>query len=108
MTWGEDSGAAGRGGEPAVGCCVDARDSPCRPRSAAADAAAPLPADLGMLTVCLIWGLNFSVTKWRIAQIPPLAFTAIRFLARRACCLWLILRLAEGKPSRCLDRRWFG
>ena len=27
-----------------------------------------------MLLVCLIWGMNFSITKWPGDQIPPLAF----------------------------------
>jgi drug/metabolite transporter (DMT)-like permease len=48
-----------------------------------------------MLTVCLIWGLNFSVTKLAIGQMPPLAFTAIRF-ASASVLLWLILRVSEG------------
>ncbi|HMH55348.1 MAG TPA: DMT family transporter, partial [Gemmatimonadales bacterium] len=64
--------------------------------------AAPLPRrpaltaqDAGMLLVCLIWGLNFSVTKIALDQIPPLPFTAIRFAAA-SLLLWLVLRLAEG------------
>ncbi|MGH7525656.1 MAG: DMT family transporter [Gemmatimonadales bacterium] len=58
----------------------------------------PLPAaaDLGMLTVCLIWGLNFSVTKLAIEEIPPLAFTAVRF-ATASALLWVILRMSEGE-----------
>jgi drug/metabolite transporter (DMT)-like permease len=51
--------------------------------------------DLGMLTVCLIWGLNFSITKFTIVQMPPLAFTAVRF-AIASGLLWLILRATEG------------
>jgi drug/metabolite transporter (DMT)-like permease len=71
--------------------------------------AAPLPrspavglsGDIAMLTVCLIWGLNFSVTKLALAQIPPLPFTAVRFLVS-SLLLWLILRVVEGpvKPPR--------
>jgi drug/metabolite transporter (DMT)-like permease len=57
--------------------------------------ASRLSSDLAMLTVCLIWGLNFSVTKLSLAQIPPLPFTAVRFLVS-SLLLWLILRLAEG------------
>ena len=64
--------------------------------------ASPLPRrplltsqDAGMLLVCLIWGLNFSVTKIALDQIPPLPFTAIRFVAA-SLLLWLVLRLAEG------------
>jgi drug/metabolite transporter (DMT)-like permease len=47
-----------------------------------------------MLLVCLIWGLNFSVTKLALAQIPPLPFTAVRFIIS-SLLLWLILRIAE-------------
>jgi drug/metabolite transporter (DMT)-like permease len=52
-------------------------------------------ADLGMLLVCLIWGFNFSVTKSALGQIPPLPFTAVRFLIS-SLLLWVVLRLAEG------------
>jgi drug/metabolite transporter (DMT)-like permease len=48
-----------------------------------------------MLLVCLIWGLNFSVTKSALDQIPPLPFTAIRFVVS-SILLWAVLRLIEG------------
>jgi drug/metabolite transporter (DMT)-like permease len=48
-----------------------------------------------MLLVCLIWGLNFSITKLALDQIPPLPFTAIRFIAA-SLLLWLVLRIVEG------------
>lgn len=51
-----------------------------------------------MLVVCLIWGLNFSITKLALAQIPPLPFTAIRFLIA-SLVLWLVLRVLE-EPTR--------
>jgi drug/metabolite transporter (DMT)-like permease len=51
--------------------------------------------DLGMLLVCLIWGFNFSITKTAFVQIPPLAFTALRF-AVSSLLLWLVLRVVEG------------
>jgi drug/metabolite transporter (DMT)-like permease len=51
--------------------------------------------DVGMLLVCLIWGLNFSITKLALAQIPPLPFTAIRFVIG-SLLLWLVLRWVEG------------
>jgi drug/metabolite transporter (DMT)-like permease len=54
--------------------------------------------DLGMLLVCLIWGFNFSVTKSAFDQIPPLPFTAIRFVIS-SVLLWLVLRVIEG-PAR--------
>lgn len=56
--------------------------------------ASRLSSDLAMLLVCLIWGLNFSVTKLALAQIPPLPFTAVRFIIS-SLLLWLILRVAE-------------
>jgi drug/metabolite transporter (DMT)-like permease len=48
-----------------------------------------------MLLVCLIWGVNFSVMKLAIAEIPPLPFTAVRF-ALASLLLWLVLRAVEG------------
>lgn len=51
-----------------------------------------------MLLVCLIWGLNFSITKIALDQIPPLPFTAVRFIIS-SLLLWLILRLVEGKAA---------
>ena len=51
-----------------------------------------------MLVVCLIWGINFSVTKIAIAQMPALPFTAIRFAAA-SLLLWLALRALEGPAA---------
>jgi drug/metabolite transporter (DMT)-like permease len=48
-----------------------------------------------MLFVILIWGANFSIVKASFAQIPPLAFTALRF-GVAAVLLLVILRLREG------------
>jgi drug/metabolite transporter (DMT)-like permease len=48
-----------------------------------------------MLLVCLIWGVNFSVTKLAIAQMPALPFTAIRFTLA-SLLLWLVVRATEG------------
>ncbi|MBA3444753.1 MAG: DMT family transporter [Gemmatimonadales bacterium] len=59
-----------------------------------------------MLLVCLIWGMNFSVTKSAFDQLAPLPFTAIRF-AISSLLLWLIIRVAEGRtplPSGALLR----
>jgi drug/metabolite transporter (DMT)-like permease len=58
----------------------------------------PSAADAGMLLVCLIWGINFSVMKVAIGQIPALPFTALRF-ALASLLLWLVLRVTEG-PAR--------
>jgi drug/metabolite transporter (DMT)-like permease len=52
-------------------------------------------ADAGMLLVCLIWGVNFGVTKLAIGQMPPLPFTAVRFTLA-SLLLWMILWVSEG------------
>jgi drug/metabolite transporter (DMT)-like permease len=51
-----------------------------------------------MLTVCLIWGMNFSITKLALDQIPPLPFTAVRF-ALASVLLWLVVRAVEGRAA---------
>jgi drug/metabolite transporter (DMT)-like permease len=51
-----------------------------------------------MLLVCLIWGINFSVTKVAIELMPALPFTALRF-AGASVLLWLIVRATEGPAS---------
>jgi drug/metabolite transporter (DMT)-like permease len=51
-----------------------------------------------MLLVCLIWGVNFSVTKVAIGQMPALPFTAIRFVLA-SLLLWMVLRATEGPPA---------
>ena len=48
-----------------------------------------------MLTVCLIWGMNFSITKLALTAIPPLPFTAVRFVIA-SVLLWIVVRLLEG------------
>jgi drug/metabolite transporter (DMT)-like permease len=58
--------------------------------------------DAAMLLVCLIWGLNFSITKVALADIPPLPFTAVRF-AVASLLLWLVWRALE-KPQRLAGR----
>lgn len=49
-----------------------------------------------MLLVILIWGGNFSIVKLALMQIPPLAFTALRFTIA-SVLLMLILRWREEK-----------
>jgi drug/metabolite transporter (DMT)-like permease len=51
-----------------------------------------------MLAVCLIWGVNFSVTKLALGQIPALPFTAVRFTLA-SVLLWFVLRAAEGRAE---------
>ena len=48
--------------------------------------------DLWMLPVVLIWGVNLSLVKLALAEIPPLAFNGIRLAVASAVlmtCLWL-------------------
>jgi drug/metabolite transporter (DMT)-like permease len=47
-----------------------------------------------MVLVVLFWGGNYSFTKLAFSDLPPLAFTAIRFLVGSAV-LWLLLRRLE-------------
>jgi len=61
-------------------------------------------ADLGMLLVCLIWGVNFSITKIGIGEIPALPFTAVRFTLA-SLLLWVVVRVVEG-PSRLGGAAW--
>ncbi len=49
--------------------------------------------DLEMLVVALIWGGNFSVSKFAMDQLPPLPFSAFRFTLASGL-LWLIARRA--------------
>jgi drug/metabolite transporter (DMT)-like permease len=51
--------------------------------------------DFGMLLVVVIWGANFAVVKAALAQIPPLALTALRF-AIASILLLTIVSLREG------------
>ena len=58
----------------------------------------PLAADLGMLLVALIWGVNFSVTKGAFATFPPLAFTGVRFGLASLCLVPLVSRIEGAEP----------
>ncbi len=71
---------------------------PHAPSSSPPAERAALLGDLGMLTVALIWGLNFSITKGAFARFPPLAFTGVRFALASLLLLPLVRRL-EG-PQR--------
>ncbi len=51
-----------------------------------------------MLLVTLIWGANFTVMKLGLAAMPPLGYTAVRFLV--ACVLlWSVLKWREGRVT---------
>ncbi len=58
-----------------------------------------------MLLVTLIWGTNFTVMKLGLAVMPPLAYTAIRFVI--ACVLlWAVLRWREGPVAIPREMLW--
>ncbi len=58
-----------------------------------------------MLLVVLFWGGNYAVSKLTFSEIPPLAFTALRF-ATGSLLLWLLLGRAE--PTRAVPRHLWG
>ena len=47
--------------------------------------------DLGLLSLALVWGVNFSVLKVALAELHPFAFNALRFPVASAV-LYLLLR----------------
>lgn len=61
--------------------------------------ATPPPAtsntELGLLVMALIWGINFPLIKASLAELPPLAFNALRF-PLAALTVFLVLR-ARGR-----------
>jgi len=52
-------------------------------------------ADGFLLFVAVLWGVNFSVVKFALAEIPPLAFNGMRFLI--ASGTMLLLAFATGR-----------
>src|ERR1041384_4895382 len=62
--------------------------------------------DLEMLLVTVIWGGNFSVSKFALERIPPLPFSALRFLFSSVLLLLIARRagVAASLPRRTL--RW--
>lgn len=57
-----------------------------------------LGADLGMLLVALIWGVNFTVTKGAFSRFPPLAFTAVRFVIASLLLVPVVRHLEGPEP----------
>lgn len=55
-----------------------------------------LPADLWMIFVVLLWGLNFVIMKNAIREIPPSLFVTLRFTAGSLLMLF-ILRMQTGQ-----------
>ena len=80
-------------GERGRACFATGRTAVSGPRDAAAgEAGRDRATDLGLLALTLIWGVNFSVIKVALGELPPLAFNALRF-PLAALVLWALLRL---------------
>ena len=62
-------------------------------------------ADGLLLLTILFWGINFSVVKYALAYIPPLAFNGVRFAV--AASTMLILALSTGHRFK-FQRRHIG
>lgn len=54
--------------------------------------------DLLVVCVLVIWAATFSVVKYGLREIGPLAFAALRFLVSAALLLMWV-RVAEGRPT---------
>ena len=54
--------------------------------------------DLEMLLVTVIWGGNFSVSKFALERIPPLPFSALRFLFSSVLLLLIARRAGVAAP----------
>lgn len=53
--------------------------------------------DIGLISLCVIWGVNFSVIKIALVEIEPLAFNALRF-PLAAVTMFVLLRLRGPIP----------
>jgi drug/metabolite transporter (DMT)-like permease len=61
-------------------------------------------ADLGLVLMAIIWGINFPLIKASLEFIPPLAFNGLRF-PLAALTVFLILRL-QGRLPRPETKDW--
>ena len=61
----------------------------------------PMAADLSLLGLAAIWGINFSVVKVVLREMDPFALNALRF-PLAAAAFWLVLRARKGvrRPAR--------
>ncbi len=74
---------------------TNAPEAPARPLPPTPAPVGPSVADLGMVLVCFIWGVNFSVVKGSFHYLPPLAFTGVRF-ALSSALLYALVRWRYG------------
>jgi drug/metabolite transporter (DMT)-like permease len=56
----------------------------------------PVSSYLKLLAVVIIWGLNFTVSKWSLREFPVLGFTAMRFVLA-SFLLIAVLHRREGR-----------
>jgi drug/metabolite transporter (DMT)-like permease len=54
--------------------------------------------DVALLVVSLIWGANFSANKYALTVMPPLVFSASRFLLASLLLFVLVRALPAGDP----------
>jgi drug/metabolite transporter (DMT)-like permease len=66
-----------------------------RPPGAARPGPQPASADLLLFTAVTLWALNYSIVKFGLSQIAPLAFPVFRF-GVGGIVLLIVLRLREG------------
>lgn len=64
-----------------------------------------LATDLGLLSLALIWGVNFSVIKVALVELHPLAFNALRF-PLAAAVLFVLLRIRRGTGTPIRREDW--
>lgn len=67
-------------------------------RPTTATSAAGRGTEVGLITLAVIWGVNFPLIKWALDTVPPLAFNALRF-PLAALSLYLLTRTIRG-PMR--------
>lgn len=53
-------------------------------------------ADILLLVTAIIWGVNFSIVKFALAEIPPIAFVGLRFFVASAALLALGRALGQS------------
>lgn len=58
----------------------------------------PLVPLLGLLTLCLVWGLSVPLTKLGLREFPPLLLATLRYLT--AAPLFAVLLIGRRLPSR--------
>jgi len=67
--------------------------------------ATQLRTDLGLLSLALIWGVNFPFIKVALAELHPLAFNALRF-PLAALVLFLLIRRRRGRHPPIRKEDW--